>query len=133
LRNCHRCTRVENPSDRIAQIFAKIPGRGVKAFRTILPWGVPYFGCYCIFFNKSVWKYAGGPYIIPPSPPSPSPPVCIYAHYYQKNPELDELQRCSYSYDLLCLLPYVTIRSKLIATRIHVGLLFKSKVKKRLI
>jgi hypothetical protein len=41
LYHTHRYTQVENPEERVAQIFAKIPGKGpgVKAFRTKLPFG----------------------------------------------------------------------------------------------
>ncbi len=52
-----RCTRIKNPADEVAQIFAKIPvdrGGGVKAFQIKLPQGVHYFEFNCIFINKSL-------------------------------------------------------------------------------
>ncbi len=45
----HSCTWVENPGDKVANIFVKTPGG--KAFRTKLPGGSPIFFCnFCNFY-----------------------------------------------------------------------------------
>ncbi len=113
--------------------FAIIPGRGGQGFSDNIVLGGPLFWVLLYFLLKSLFEYMPGAPTLPPFPSLPLTPCVGLCALLSKNLELVELQRCSYSYELLCLLPYVTIRSKLIATRIHVGLLFKSKVKKRLI
>ncbi len=70
-----RCTRVENPGDRVTDVFAKIP-RGVKAFRKFARGGPTILG-FIAFLVTSVSKFAwGGSYIY--QSPSTPPPVCIY-------------------------------------------------------
>jgi hypothetical protein len=72
----HRCTRVENPGEVVAQIFAKIPG-GYKAFGKKCQGGSPYFGFYCIFIIiKSLEILLGGFYIYPP------PSSCVHLRMF---------------------------------------------------
>ena len=62
-----RCTRVNNPG-------------GVKALQTKLPGGVPYFGSYCIFINKSFQICLGGVSYVNPAP-SPFTCVNLWLHH----------------------------------------------------
>jgi hypothetical protein len=67
-----RCTRVKNPGEGVAQIFAKNPGGQV--FQEKLPGRSPYFGYYCIFINKSFEIRLWG---LKFNLPLPSPP-CVH-------------------------------------------------------
>ncbi len=74
LKNCHnyrhRCTRVEYPGEGVPEVFAKIPGGGVEAFRENFQGGPPILGL--------------------PVPLPPSPPVCTYnyrGHLLQISPD----------------------------------------------
>ncbi len=55
----HRCTRVENPEEGVAQIFSKIPGGQGFPDKVARGW-VPYLGFYCIFTNKFFENLHGG-------------------------------------------------------------------------
>ncbi len=67
----HICTRVENPREGVAQIFAW----GVKAFQAIFPRGSPISGNITFIFSKSFKNLPGGPILHPPF--SLTPPVCV--------------------------------------------------------
>ncbi len=57
----HRCTRVQNPGEGVAQIFAWVSRlSGHRKF--------PYFGFYCIFISKFFENLPGGSLLYPPSP-----------------------------------------------------------------
>ena len=50
-RGCkHRCTRVENPGERVWDVFAKIPRGGGQGFHEKLPGGVPLFWVLLHFY-----------------------------------------------------------------------------------
>jgi hypothetical protein len=71
---CHRCTPVENPGYRIAQIFAQIPGgSGGLRLSGQNCQGSPILG-FIVFLLTSLLKFACGYYVYTPPPP----PVFIY-------------------------------------------------------
>jgi hypothetical protein len=73
----HRCTRVENPGEGVAEAYSKILGGGGEGyvFHNKLPMGAPYFGLltFITFLITSFfWKFAYGILyytLLPPSPP----------------------------------------------------------------
>ncbi len=92
----HRCTRVESPGERVAQILPKsLESHG---FQQKLPRG-PQFGFYCIFINTSFEIcLRGSPMFTLPLPPSP--PMCIYAGLFNSFgfDELSKPQNISISF-----------------------------------
>ncbi len=66
----HICTRVENPREGVAQIFAW----GIKAFQTIFPRGSPILDFITFIFSESFKNLPGGPIL---HPPSSLTPLCV--------------------------------------------------------
>ena len=71
-----RGTRVENPVEEVAQVFAKIPG-GSRISWKIAKGGPPISG-FIAFLLKSVLKFVWGVLNLQSTFPPPPSSVCVY-------------------------------------------------------